>query len=315
MDIFHGQDFVRKQFPVQAVRVTVLNIAQLTEVCGGELKHDGEKEGNFSRDYIQVPVRNAIHENQTKAHVGDWLVKQGRTFKVYKDKGFRAMFESKDGKPVPGSHAQPRPKAKGPNPGNMPKKRTPDELREINAQRSQERSESDILKSEQEEFARRQEQPDPSEGIDLTRREPEVNKEIVNPEAAQAARADIREGEAALIDRKIEEGKLPLAAPAEQRLPERGDSFSYDDSFAGPAEAIAKVEELKAEQGPEVVTFQSDKTQEEVVREKLEEKAEAQPVKPKPITLDELNAMPSDDRTPEEIHQESIKKSPPTVSE
>jgi hypothetical protein len=119
------QDFVRKQFPVQAARVTPMNIEELAEACGGKIMHDGEKENNFSRDYIKVRVAFPLNEEQTKARIGDWLVKQGRTFKVYKDKPFRSTFENRDGTPVPGGN-QNRGKGKGkPSPANMPKKVEP----------------------------------------------------------------------------------------------------------------------------------------------------------------------------------------------
>ena len=130
---FQGNDFVRKQFPVQAVRVTPLNIKELAEACGGTIKHDGEKEGNFSRDYIHVRVVLPLNDEQTKARIGDWLVKQNRTFKVYKDPAFRKTFEQKDGSPVEpspnpnhkGKHNKPKPKSKPkhPSPADMPEKR------------------------------------------------------------------------------------------------------------------------------------------------------------------------------------------------
>lgn len=150
----HFEDFVRKQFPVQAARITPMNIKELAEACGGTLMQDGDKEGHFSRDYIKVRVVLPLNEEQTKARVGDWLVKQGRTFKVYKDPAFRKTFEQKDGAEAPGGtpprknnqNRKRKPKGKGPrqpqngpsnqqkpgnfvprtppSPANMPKKRT-----------------------------------------------------------------------------------------------------------------------------------------------------------------------------------------------
>lgn len=136
------QSFVRKQFPVQAARVTPLNIEELAEFCGGRLMHDGEKDGQFSRDYIKVRVAFPLNEEQTKARVGDWLVKQGRNFKVYKDRAFRNTFETKDGTPVPQQEieqvATQEPSVSSenrPSPAAMPKKivhtepaSTPDEI-------------------------------------------------------------------------------------------------------------------------------------------------------------------------------------------
>lgn len=138
-DLF--QSFNRKPFNVTAARVTPLNIEELAEACGGTIMHDGDKEGNFSRDYIKVRVAFPLNEEQTRARIGDWLVKQGRTFKVYKDKPFRSTFEMLDGSPVPGQGSRresapeqkgrsdhnviqnsPATKPTGPSPANMPKK-------------------------------------------------------------------------------------------------------------------------------------------------------------------------------------------------
>lgn len=123
------EDYVRKQFPVQAARVTPQNIEELAEACGGKIMHDGEKEGNFSRDYIKVLVQYPKNDRQTQAHVGDWLVKQGRNYKVYLDKAFRATFEFPNGESLPGGNQQRRnnqgqqkQRHRGPSPANMPKK-------------------------------------------------------------------------------------------------------------------------------------------------------------------------------------------------
>ena len=87
------QDYIRKPFVIGAVQITPLNINEVAEACGGEVKHDGKKENHFSRDYIQVPVKQAINDRQRQGYVGDWIVKQGRTFKVYPDKQFQSTFE------------------------------------------------------------------------------------------------------------------------------------------------------------------------------------------------------------------------------
>lgn len=90
-DLF--EPFVRKQFDVEAVRVDPTNIEAVAEACGGRIMGDGEKEGEFSRKYIKVKVFFPLNDEQTKARVGDWVVKHGKSFKVYKDKNFRKTFE------------------------------------------------------------------------------------------------------------------------------------------------------------------------------------------------------------------------------
>lgn len=130
------QEFVRKQFPVQAVRVTPLNMVELSKECDGKIMHDGDKEGQFSRDYIKVNTHRPQDVRYTEAHVGDWLVRQGRSWKIYLDRPFRQSFDLKDGGPIPADN-QPkgskpnkgkgkRPvdrRGAGPSPANMPKRR------------------------------------------------------------------------------------------------------------------------------------------------------------------------------------------------
>lgn len=94
-DLF--ESFVRKQFPVEAVRVDPLNIKEVAAACHGQIRHDGSKENQFSRDYIKVRVLLPLNDEQTKARIGDWVVRQGRSFKVYKDSAFRKTFEYPDG--------------------------------------------------------------------------------------------------------------------------------------------------------------------------------------------------------------------------
>lgn len=111
----------RKSFDAVTVRVTPLNIEEVAKWCGGTIQHDGEKEGNYSRDYIKVPVASPFNKRQTEAHVGDWVVQQRRSFKSFQNQAARAIFENRDGTPlgvgdeVPGS-AKPA-SNKGPKPG------------------------------------------------------------------------------------------------------------------------------------------------------------------------------------------------------
>lgn len=101
-DLFEG--FVRKQFRVRAVRVNPLNIKEVAKACKGRIMHDGSKENQFSRDYIRVRVIMPLNDEQTKARIGDWVVQQGKTFKVFKDDAFRRTFEYPDGQSVLSDH-------------------------------------------------------------------------------------------------------------------------------------------------------------------------------------------------------------------
>jgi hypothetical protein len=100
-DMSNDNKYIRTPFEVEAERVTPLNIHRLAKWCGGKVYDDGVKEGNFSRDYIKVNINpkptNPDHE---QAKIGDWVVKSGRTWKVYGDKAFRRSFQRQDGSPI-----------------------------------------------------------------------------------------------------------------------------------------------------------------------------------------------------------------------
>lgn len=86
------QKFLRKSFPVDAVQVSPENIEEVAKWCAGEIKHDGEKEGHLSRDYISVRVAYPINPRQTQAYFGDWVLKSGKSFKVYTNSAFEKSF-------------------------------------------------------------------------------------------------------------------------------------------------------------------------------------------------------------------------------
>lgn len=81
--------YVRKPFPVQAVRVGPENINDIVDWCKGKLDVD-----QGGAQYIQVDaVRNPITPRQSKAYLGDWVLLTGTSFKVYTDKAFKKSFE------------------------------------------------------------------------------------------------------------------------------------------------------------------------------------------------------------------------------
>lgn len=84
--------FIRKSFPVDAIQVTPENMQAVAKWCAGTIKHDGEKEGHLSRDYIKVRVAFPINERQTQAYLGDWVLKSGKSFKVYTNSAFEKSF-------------------------------------------------------------------------------------------------------------------------------------------------------------------------------------------------------------------------------
>lgn len=89
--------WVRKPFYVEAVHVTDDNMEVVAAWCGGKIlatKSDNSR-------YIKVNVKNAMSARQTKAFVGDWVLKSGDSFKVYKHDSFLKVFEKTDLPEIP----------------------------------------------------------------------------------------------------------------------------------------------------------------------------------------------------------------------
>lgn len=87
----------RKPFYVDAIRVTALNMQEVAEWCGGEIRKTAPKPqigGELGqKNYIHVPVEHASNERQTKAYVGDWVLRANGTFKVYTNKAYVNGFD------------------------------------------------------------------------------------------------------------------------------------------------------------------------------------------------------------------------------
>lgn len=87
--------YVRKPFYVEAVTVTEDNIVDVAMWCGGKLV---PSDGTVNQ-YIKVPVDYPMTGRQTKAFVGDLVLKALRDrggFKVYTDVAFHRSFEGVD---------------------------------------------------------------------------------------------------------------------------------------------------------------------------------------------------------------------------
>lgn len=93
------ETFVRKSFPIQAVRVTEENMVEVAAWCGGAIK--SETQGKRTVRYVEVPVHRPMSERQKKAFVGDWVSFIGRSFKSYTQRAFDDCFEKpSEEKPV-----------------------------------------------------------------------------------------------------------------------------------------------------------------------------------------------------------------------
>lgn len=88
------QKFIRRSFPVEAVRVTHNNMHDVAAWCGGELQTEAEN-GHTVR-FVKVEVHMPLSERQTKAYLGDWVLFAGKGYKVYTDRGFGNSFDKLD---------------------------------------------------------------------------------------------------------------------------------------------------------------------------------------------------------------------------
>lgn len=85
------QSFQRKPFQVEAIQVTEENLTQVAEWCQGTLETEGDLPG--MKQLIRVKVKHPLNARQTKAYVGDWVLKAGEGFKVYNQVAFDKSFE------------------------------------------------------------------------------------------------------------------------------------------------------------------------------------------------------------------------------
>jgi hypothetical protein len=82
--------YMRKPFEVDAVQVTVTNLAEVAEWCQGEVL----AEGTPPAQYVKVNVERVLNDRQTKAFIGDWVLYAGQGFKVYTDRAFKKSFQA-----------------------------------------------------------------------------------------------------------------------------------------------------------------------------------------------------------------------------
>lgn len=78
-------------FVVEAIQVTVDNMQEVAEWSGGETMI--EKQGGRLVSFVKVEVRNPMTERQTKAFVGDWVLKSETGVKTYSQRAFPKRFE------------------------------------------------------------------------------------------------------------------------------------------------------------------------------------------------------------------------------
>lgn len=87
--------YVRKPLYVEAVRVSPKNIEELAEWCDGKIDmgYPNPHGTGKKKKYIKVNVLNPRNPRQTMAFIGDWLLRQGDSFKIYTFKAFEMAFD------------------------------------------------------------------------------------------------------------------------------------------------------------------------------------------------------------------------------
>lgn len=85
--------FARKPFEVDAVRVTEENMADVAKWCGGEIQTHIVKKTNEPEAFVKVNVERALNEKQTRAFIGDWVLKGSTGFKVYTNRAMENSFQ------------------------------------------------------------------------------------------------------------------------------------------------------------------------------------------------------------------------------
>lgn len=88
------QKFIRKPLYVDAVRITPQNFDAIVSWCQGEVMQDDVPGRGRSKKYIKVDVHNPKNPRQTKAKLGDWILKTDKGYKIYTDKAFHESFHT-----------------------------------------------------------------------------------------------------------------------------------------------------------------------------------------------------------------------------
>lgn len=82
------QKYIRRPFTVQAVQVTLENMHEVAEWCGGVVVKADRPENS----YVKAKIAHPLNKRQTQAFAGDYVLKMGRGFKIYLEKAFGKTF-------------------------------------------------------------------------------------------------------------------------------------------------------------------------------------------------------------------------------
>lgn len=86
--------YVKKPLFVEAARITRRNFNEVAKWCEGHIQTERpDAPQNAGKKYIKIQTHNPINTRQTKAFVGDWLLKTDRGFKIYTHTSFLESFD------------------------------------------------------------------------------------------------------------------------------------------------------------------------------------------------------------------------------
>ena len=88
------KQYIKKPLLVEAVCLTRQNFTEVVKWCKGRVQTENANHPQSpGKKYIKIDAHNPINTRQTKAYVGDWLLKTERGFKVYSHKNFMESFD------------------------------------------------------------------------------------------------------------------------------------------------------------------------------------------------------------------------------
>lgn len=84
----------KPQEPIECVKVTDSNMREVAKWCRGEVHtiRSNKKDG-VDEQHVKVNVQYPRNERQTKAFIGDWILRIGYSFKIYVPLAFTNSFE------------------------------------------------------------------------------------------------------------------------------------------------------------------------------------------------------------------------------
>lgn len=88
------KQYIKKPLYVDAVRVTRKNFGDVARWCKGKIQTEGaDHHQSPGTKYIKIQTHNPINNRQTKAFVGDWVLKTERGYKIYTHQTFKDSFD------------------------------------------------------------------------------------------------------------------------------------------------------------------------------------------------------------------------------